>query len=269
MRIVVCVKQVPDNDKIRINPDDNTLVRNAENARLNKNDENAVEQALSIKDINSEEVEVIALTMGPLSAEKILRQVMGMGADRGILLCDRAFGGSDTYATAKVLSHAIKKIGDVNMIITGQKSSDGETGQVPTEMSEMLGIVHSSFVEEVAFDMENKIIVKKRREDSIDTIEMNFPALIAVSEKINNPRNIVINNISEACEKIIEKWTAKDLDLLPEEIGINGSPTIVRNTHIPKKERSAFMVDGITEKEMVANFIDAFAKNANGGSNAN
>lgn len=266
MKIVVCIKQVPDNDKIRINPKTNTLVRGSGGSKLNRNDENALEEALKFKDISPEQVEVITLTMGPLSSEEILRQGMAMGADSGILVSDKAFAGADTFVTAKILSKAVRKIGNVNMIITGQFTSDGETGQVPAEMAEMLGIVQSYFTEKISVS-DNKIIVERKNEFGIETVEMNFPALIAISERSNEPRNMNLDDIKKACDRGITVWNAADLGLDAGEVGIKGSPTIVESTYVPTSKRKCVRVDGESEPEMIENLFKELAESKFAGGN--
>ena len=255
MRIVVCIKQVPDTDKIETDPKTNSLVRKNSEKRLNRNDENAIEQALLLKDTDPNNIEIIALTMGLPESEAILRQAMAMGADCAFMLCDKAFTGADTFATALVLSQAIRKIGDVNLVITGQFTSDGNTGQVPAEMAEMLGIAQASFSENITFE-NNKIYVDKRTEFGIESVEMDFPALTAISERTNQHRNIKVDGIRAACENVVTVWNMNDLGLQDKMVGIAGSPTQVEGTFTQSSARKCFRVEGVSEHETVTNFLN-------------
>ena len=267
MRIVVCIKQVPDTDKIETDPKTNSLVRKNSEKRLNRNDENAIEQALLLKDTDPNNIEIIALTMGPPESEAILRQAMAMGADCAFMLCDKAFTGADTFATALVLSQAIRKIGDVNLVITGQFTSDGNTGQVPAEMAEMLGIPQALFAEHVKIS-DNKICVDKRTEFGIESVETDFPALTAISERVNRPRNIRADGIKAACENAITVWNMNDLGLQENVVGIQGSPTQVEGTYTRSNTRKCLRIDGVTEYDILSNFLDQLSENDFvGGSN--
>ena len=163
MRIIVCVKQVPNTNQIRINPETGTLIRDGVPSILNHDDANALEQALAIKDANPG-TEVIALTMGPPQAKEMLQECLAMGADDAILLSDRALGGSDTWATSNALAAGIKKIGDYDLIFAGRQAIDGDTAQVGPQIAEKLGLPQVTYVKEFQLE-EEAVIVKRALED--------------------------------------------------------------------------------------------------------
>ena len=159
MRIVVCVKQVPNTNEIKINPETGTLIRDGVESILNHDDANALEQALQIKDDQPDTV-VTVVTMGPPQAKEMLQECIAMGADEAILLSDRALGGSDTWATSNALAAGIKTIGDFDLIFAGRQAIDGDTAQVGPQIAEKLGLPQVTYVKE--FRMDGKDIRVKR-----------------------------------------------------------------------------------------------------------
>jgi electron transfer flavoprotein beta subunit len=242
MRIIVTVKQVPDTKEVKVHPKTGTLIREGVPSIINPVDKNAIEEALRIKESN-DDVEVTVLSMGPSQAEMALREALAMGADRAILLSDRAFSGADTMATSYVLSKAIKKIKKYDLILCGRQAIDGDTGQVGPQLAEGLDLPQAAYAEEVQIHGD-RVTVKSDFESVTRIIEMKMPALITVSSRINNPRFKTMNGVLRAFrDKEVVTWTKEDLKLNPMRIGINGSPTWVRKTFVPSYSREGLVID--------------------------
>jgi electron transfer flavoprotein alpha/beta subunit len=242
MNIIVTVKQVPDTHEVKIDPKTGTLIREGVPSIINPEDKNALEEALRIKE-GREDVEVTVLSMGPPQAETALREALSMGADRGVLLSDRAFAGADTLATSYMLSIAIKKIKKYDLILCGRQAIDGDTGQVGPQLAEVLNLPQATFAEEINVrgDM---VTVKSNFDSVIRIIEMKMPVLITVSNRINRPRLKTMNGVLRAFrDKDIVTWSKKDLKLNPMRIGVNGSPTWVRKTFIPSHSRDGLVIE--------------------------
>lgn len=242
MNIIVTVKQVPKTNEVKINPKTGTLIREGVPSIINPEDKNAIEEALRIKE-RHDDVKVTALSMGPPQAEKALREALAMGADRAILVSDRAFAGADTLATSYMLSVAIKKIKKYDLILCGRQAIDGDTGQVGPQLAEVLGLPQITYAEEI--HIQGKMVTAKSNFESVvRVIETKMPALITVSGRINKPRYKTMNGVLKAFQnKEVAVWTIKDLKLNPMRIGINGSPTWVRKTFVPSHSRDGLVIE--------------------------
>ena len=242
MKIIVTVKQVPDTQEVKIDPKTGTLIRKGVPSIINPEDKNAIEEALRIKgSIN--DVEVTVLSMGPPQAEIALREALAMGADRAILLSDRAFAGADTLATSYMLAMAIKKIKKYDLILCGRQAIDGDTGQVGPQLAEALGLPQAAYAEEISIQGD-LVTVKSNFDHATRVIEMKMPALITVSNRINRPRFKTMNGVLRAFrDKEVVTWAKEDLKLNPMRIGINGSPTWVRKTFVPRHSREGIVID--------------------------
>ena len=242
MKIIVTVKQVPDTNKVKINPKTGTLIREGVPSIINPEDKNAIEEALRIKE-NNDDVEVTVLSMGPPQAESALREALAMGADRAVLVSDRAFAGADTLATSYMLSRAIKKIETYDLIICGRQAIDGDTAQVGPQLAEVLDLPQATYAEEININGD-MVTVKCNFDSVIRVIEMKTPALITVSNRINKPRFKTMNSVLRAFrDKEIVTWAKEDLKLNPMRIGINGSPTRVRKTFVPSHNREGLVIE--------------------------
>lgn len=256
MNIIVTVKQVPNTQEVKIHPKTGTLIREGVPSIINPEDKNAVEEALRIKE-GSDDVEVTVLSMGPPQAEIALREALAMGADRAILLSDRAFAGADTLATSYLLSRAIKKIKKYDLILCGRQAIDGDTGQVGPQLAEALNIPQAAYAEEIDI-RENLVTVKSHFDSVVRVIEMETPALITVSKRINRPRFKTMNGVLRAFrDKEVVTWTSEDLKLNPIRIGINGSPTWVRKTFVPSHSREGIVIEkqAAESAEDILNFM--------------
>lgn len=224
MKIIVCIKQVPDTNEVKLDPVTNTLIREGVPSIINPDDKAALESALRIKDENGATVTVV--TMGPLQADVALREALAMGADEAYLITDRAFGGSDTWATSSILASAIKKLG-FDLIITGRQAIDGDTAQVGPQIAEHLEIPNVSYAEEIKLE-DGYVLVKRQYEDCHHMIKAKLPCLLTALSETIEPRFMTVGGIFEAFrEKNIEKLTREDIDVEDENIGLKGSPTRV------------------------------------------
>ncbi len=240
MNILVCIKQVPDTTEVKLDPKTGTLIREGVPSIINPDDKAALEAALRIKDQDGSKVTV--LTMGPLQADKALRETLAMGADRAILLSDRKFGGADTWATSLTISAAIKKIG-FDLIITGRQAIDGDTAQVGPQISEHLHIPNVSYAEDIKVEGDS-IIVKRQYEDRYHMIKVKTPCLITALSELNQPRYMTPGGIFDAYRnREVEMMTFDDLDLKEEEIGLKGSPTQVKKSFTKSAKAAGTVVE--------------------------
>jgi electron transfer flavoprotein beta subunit len=237
VNIVVCIKQVPATTKVKINPETGTLVREGVEAIVNPFDEYAIEEAIRIKErLGSGSVRII--TMGPPQAEETLRSAISLGADESILVSDRAFAGSDTWATSYTLARAIQSLGEVHLIICGKQAIDGDTAQVGPGVAEMLGIPFVAWVRKVEEITDGKIRVQRLMEDGYEVVEMPLPGLITVVKEINVPRLASLKGKMRAKKNVSTILTAAKLAADPKKIGLTGSPTQVLRSFAPERKSS-------------------------------
>jgi electron transfer flavoprotein beta subunit len=256
MNIVVTVKQVPDTHKVKIDLRTGTLIRQGVPSIINPEDKNAVEEALRLK-ADHADVNVTVVSMGPPQAESTLREALSMGADRAVLLSDKAFAGADTLATSYLLSVAIRKLEKYDLILCGGQTLDGETGQVGPQLAEWLGLPQVTRAEEIKVDG-NRVTVKSHFENVTRVIEMQTPALITVSNRINKPRYKHMNKVMKAFrDKEMVTWSKEDLNPNPKRIGLNGSPTWVRKTFVHRHSRDGIVIEkpAANSAEDILNFI--------------
>lgn len=247
MKIVVCVKQVPDTTEVRIDPVKGTLIRTGVPSILNPDDRNALEEALRIKD-NNPDTHITVVTMGPPSAETVLRECFGMGADEGILLTDRVFGGSDTWATANVISASIKKIGDYDIIFAGRQAIDGDTAQVGPQIAEKIGVPQVTYVQKVEVNSDG-LAIQRALEDGYEVIKTETPILLTAIKELNEPRHMTLHKLVDAFrEKTITTWTNEDLNIPSDMIGLKASPTNVKRTFTPGIKSKGIVLEGDVEK---------------------
>ena len=252
MKIYVCVKQVPDTSgKVAVNPD-GTLNRASMQTITNPDDMNALEAALKIKDATGCKVTVV--TMGPPPAAGMLRELMAMGADEGVLVSAREFGGSDTYATSQILAAAINKIGveKDDIVLCGRQAIDGDTAQVGPQVAEKLGLPQVTYAEDILDITAGKITIKRRLERGIEVVECPVPCVVTVNGSAApcRPRNAryvmkykyaratqemqdadedYLNLLQERPYLKITEWSVNDITCEAQELGLSGSPTKVKN----------------------------------------
>ncbi len=247
MKIIVCVKQVPDTSgKVAVNPD-GTLNRASMLTIINPDDKNAVEAALTLKDNTG--CEVIVVTMGPPPAEGMLRELLAMGADRGVLVSAREFGGSDTYATSQILAAAIKKIGldDDDIIMCGRQAIDGDTAQVGSQIAEKLDMPQISYAADIKVEGKT-VTVKRMLEDGYMMIETQTPCLITCIKELNDCRYMSVGGIFDCYNKPVDVFgydALKDDVLIdPATIGLKGSPTNIFKSFTPPQKGKGRMLEG-------------------------
>jgi len=250
LKIIVCAKQVPDTNEIKIDPVKNTLIREGVPSILNHDDANALEEALKIKDMYPD-THITVITMGPPQAKDMLIECMAMGADEGILASDRALGGSDTWATSNALAAVIEKIGEYDIIFAGRQAIDGDTAQVGPQIAEKLGIPQVTYVTEFEMDKNMKdITVKRALEDGYEVIKIQTPCMLTAIKELNNPRYMTIGGIFDACKKEIPTWGAKDLGVDPvKEVGLDASPTNVFRSFTPAPKGKGIMIEADSNQE--------------------
>ncbi len=222
MKIVVCIKQVPDTKGgVKFNPD-GTLDRAAMMTIMNPDDKAGLEAALRLKDQYGAEVTVI--TMGLPKAEDVLREAMAMGADKAILVTDRVLGGADTWATSQTLAGAIRNL-EYDLIITGRQAIDGDTAQVGPQISEHLNIPVISYAQDIKIEG-NNVIVQRQYDDRYHVLKAQMPCLVTALGEMNEPRYMTPGGIFDACEAEITVWGRADLvDVEDSNLGLKGSPT--------------------------------------------
>ena len=228
LNVVVCVKAVPDPkeaDQIRIDPVTKALTRGDVPLVLNPLDKNAVEAALQIKEQHGAQVTVIS--MGPPEAAKIVRECLALGADQGVLLTDRAFGGADAYATAHTLAKGIEKLGIPDIVLCGMASSDGSTEWVGPMLATFLRMPVVAMVEEIVESEGKRWQVKASVDNGYRLVRVNLPAVLTVTRELNEPRALSFSGIVKARKKEIREWGMADLGVDEEGVGLKGSPTIV------------------------------------------
>ena len=235
MKIIVCIKQVPDTNEVKLDPVTGTLIRDGVPSIINPDDKAGLEAALSLKDSLGAEVSVI--TMGPPQADAVLREAMAMGADNAYLVTDRAFGGADTLATSTTLAAALRKM-EYDLIITGRQAIDGDTAQVGPQISEHLDIPNVSYAEDIKVEG-NTVIVNRQYEDRYHTVKVQMPCLVTALGEMNTPRYMTPGGINDAYKvKKVTVWGRSDLEVADGEIGLKGSPTKVAQS-FPKSVKPA------------------------------
>lgn len=226
MNIVVCLKQVPDTTAVKIDPKTGTLIRDGVPSIINPEDKNALEAALTIKDNIGGKVTVIS--MGPPQAQNALREALCMGADEAILITDRAFAGADTLATSKALAGALRKL-EYDIVFAGRQAIDGDTAQVGPEVAEHLNIPQVTYVQDVKVE-EDGLLINRALEDGYELIKVQAPVLLTAIKELNEPRYMNVRYIFDTANKEIQIWSADDIEVNKEDLGLKGSPTKVKKT---------------------------------------
>ena len=230
---------------MKINPETNTLIREGVKSMINPFDMYAIEEAVRLKEKFGGKTTVI--TMGPPQAESALREAMAMGIDEGILISDRAYAGSDTWATSYTLSSAIKKTGSFDLIICGKQASDGDTAQVGPGISAHLDIPQVTYVKKIEEMKDNLARVERMTEEGYEIIETPLPALFTVVKEINEPRLASLKGMLRAKQAKIAAWTQKELQLDNQKIGLCGSPTQVIKIFTPPPRQGGQIFKGETK----------------------
>jgi electron transfer flavoprotein beta subunit len=237
LKIVVCIKQVPETQEVRLDPVTHTLKREGIAAIINPFDLYALEEGLRVKEAQGGQVTV--LTMGPPQAEAALREAMGYGADAAVLLSDKVFAGADTWATALTLARAIDKLGGADLIFTGKQAIDGDTAQVGPMLAAVLDLPYAAWARKLTFAENGRLTVERVLDHGYDAVEVSLPALITVVKEINEPRVPSFKAKLRAKKEPVPVWGSVDLGLAPEEVGLAGSFTqVVKVFPPPPRGRS-------------------------------
>jgi len=253
MEIIVCIKQVPETTEVKINPETNTLIREGVKSIINPFDMYAIEEAVRLKGKFGGKATVIS--MGPPQAEAALREAISLGIDEGILLSDRAFAGSDTWATSYTLATAIKKMGNFDLILCGKQASDGDTAQVGPGIATHLDIPQVTYVKKIEEVKDKMMRVERMMEEGYEIIEAPLPLLLTVVKEINEPRLPSLKGMLRAKSAKIIVWTQKELNLDVQKIGLSGSPTQVVKIFTPPPRIGGQMLQGETQ-EVTAKLVD-------------
>ena len=256
MNIAVLLKQVPAVSDIQLAADNN-LVRVGAPSMLNPVDLHALEAALALKD--QEGGTVTLVTMGTALASDILREGIAMGADKGILLSDERMAGSDTLATGRILAAALGKLGPFDLVLTGKRSTDGDTGQIPPALAQRLGMTLLSYADELEVK-EGKGTIRRPNRGGVETLQAALPAVISVTEKCGNPRTPGIRGKMAAKKAVFPVWRLEDIELEPEKAGKAGSATAVTELFAPEPHPVGTMIQGATPAEAAANLVNELRK---------
>jgi len=246
MNIVVCVKQVPGTNEVKMNKD-NTIIREGVEAIINPFDTYAIEEGVRLKDQLGGKV--TAISMGIPKVADLLKETIALGVDDAVLLSDRAFAGADTLATAYALSMAIKKMESVDLIICGKQAIDGDTAQVGPSLAAKLDIPHTTYVRKIEEIREGYIRCQRLTEDGYEVIEMPLPAVIPVVKEINDPRLPSFKGMVRAKKYEVPVWTADEIAADNNLIGLKGSPTQVVSTFIPEHNVNSEIIEGKPEEQ--------------------
>jgi electron transfer flavoprotein beta subunit len=247
LNIIVCIKQVPGTNEVKMNMETNTIIREGVEAIVNPFDMYAVEEALRIRDNLGGRV--TALSMGIPSVSVLLKDMIGLGVDDAVLMSDRAFAGADSLATSYTLSMGIKKIGGYDLIICGKQATDGDTAQVGPSLAEKLGLPHTTYVRKIEEIKEGYIRCQRLTDDGYEVIEMPLPAVITVVKEINEPRLPSIKAMMRAKKAEVIVWTADDVGADKDKCGLKGSPTQVVKTFIPVHDIESEIFEGTPEEQ--------------------
>ena len=261
MNIIVLIKQVPDMEKVKFDREKGRIDRASAGAEINPFDLNALEAAIEISE--KTDGKVIAVSMGPPQGEDSLREAIARGADEAILLSDIKFGGSDVKATSNVLSAAIKKIGNYDLVIAGIQTVDGDTGQVGPEVAGYLGIPHISNVENIKDYNENNIDVICNVWEGLYLKRGKYPILTTVTKDVNVPRLPSFKNKMKARKAEITKWGYEDLKEIIDEskIGIKGSGTKVKKIDVPLQTKRECKMFKDNDGEAICHMLNVFTQN--------
>ncbi len=259
LRIIVPIKQVPDMSQVKFDTEKGRVNRSSATAEINPFDLNALEVAVQIKEKLGGTI--TAISMGPQQAESALRDALSRGADNAVLLTDRAFAGADTLATSYTVASAIRKLGEFDLIICGEKTVDGDTGQVGPQIAEHLGIPHVAYVSKVE-EVGEKLVVACNMEGERYLVESNFPFLITVTKDINTPRLPSLRGKLNARKAEIETWGAEELSSIAEKgrFGTQGSPTRVHRITIPTEGGRKGKIFRDASDETIEEIVNALYK---------
>ena len=250
MKIIVCVKQVPDTTDIKWT-ENNTIQREGVESIMNPFDVWALETALKIKK-SRDDVVITVLTMGPNQAVSMLQKAIALGADDAVLLSDKKFAGADTFATGKTLAKAIStKISDFDLIICGQFAIDGDTAQTGPCIAANLNLPQVTFVKNVDEVRDNELILSREIENGVEKVSVQLPALICTLQGVGEPSRAKVAGVIRGQNYQVNVYGHEDIGLSPEDVGIKGSPTYVSKAFRPEKRGDCSFVQSVEELAIV------------------
>ncbi len=245
MKIIVCIKQVPGTNEVKMDPVTNTIIRESVSAIINPFDTYAIEEAVRIKEMYN--AKIYGLSMGIPAAQEMLREAISLRVDEAVLLSDKKFAGADTLATSYALSKGVEKIGNYDLIICGKQATDGDTAQVGPSLAKTLGIAYATNISKIIEIKKDFIYCMKITDDGYEEIEIKLPALITVVKEINMPRLPSIKSMKIANKAEIKMLSSKDVNGDEKRLGLKGSPTQVRKTFVPVHEVNSITLEGTAE----------------------
>jgi len=248
MKIIVCIKQVPDAKDVCLDPETNTLAREGVQSIMNPYDQHAVEEAVSLKEQLGGEVTV--LSMGPPQAEEVLKQAVSCGADNAVLISDRAFAGADTWATSYTLAKAVQKIGNFDLILCGKQAIDGDTAQVGPGLAIQLDIPFVTCVQKIREANDTELVMERMMDDGYDVLAVKYPVLLTVVKDINQPRVPSLKGKMKAKKVQIKVLSAEDVGADSAKIGLAGSPTQVVDVFPPPPRGERCLLTGTIDEQV-------------------
>lgn len=262
MHILVCVKQTPKSDNVKIDPATGCLIRSGTESAMNPFDEYALEAAVCLKEQVGGKVSVI--TMGPPAAENVLRDSIARGADQAYQLGDMAFAGSDTWSTSYALATGAQKINSldkIDVILCGKQTNDSDTGHIGPQISAWLNWPNAAFVRRIVKVSEKSITVERLTESGTDVLELPYPCVLSVVKEISNPRVRSVKGRMAAKRAEVTKWTADDIGADKTKLGIKNCPTRVVKSFSPQRDTQAVVVEGANGKEKAAKLVELLKEN--------
>lgn len=257
MKIIVLIKQVPETSEVKMDGETGTMVREGVESIINPLDLYAIETGISLKEQYGGQVTVI--TMGPPKAEKALREALAMGCDDGIIISGKEFAGSDTVATAYVLAQAVKAVGAYDLVLAGERATDGDTGQVGPMIAALLNLPLSTYTSKILAIDHDTIKAERLVEEGYEVLELPMPSLLTVVKEISFPRLPSLRGKQRAKGKELPLWTAESMNLDKEKLGLKGSPTRVVKIENPKVLRHGKLYQ-VTDEETLDEAIDHLEK---------
>ena len=247
MKIVCCLKQVPDAKNVRLDPKTNTLSREGVESIMNPYDRHALEEGVRLKEQYGGTV--IALSMGPPQAEEMLREAISCGADEAVLVSDRAFAGSDTWATTYTLSMAINAIGGCDLVLCGKQAIDGDTAQVGPGLAHRLDLPYASYIRKIHGLKDGALFMQRMMDDGYDELKVVLPALLTVVKEINEPRIPSLKGKMRAKKAEIIRLNAETIGADSARLGLAGSPTKVFRVFAPELRGERTMLEGAVHEQ--------------------
>ncbi len=254
MKIAILVKQVPETRSVRMDESTGTVIRESNESIINPLDLYAVQAALQLKKYFPK-AHLTAFSMGPAAAERVLKEALALGVDDAVLISDRAYAGSDTWATALILAAALRHAGGFDLILTGERATDGDTGQVGPELAAALGIGVVTFVEHLE-PAGDALAVRRKNEHGEESLTLSLPSVVCVSKAVGEPGLPTLAGMKAARRRTIPVWSQRELALDPDKVGLKGSPTRVVKIFRPALARKcrkltaadpAALQDAVTE----------------------